>query len=69
MTTPDKTGLIRIAAILAVVGLVFMLFFFVLGFRPWTIGLGVFVGGPAVMLAIAMYVVAVVRDLRAKEVL
>ena len=70
--SPDERDpvlrLVRIAVILAVIGLFFMLVFMIAGFNPWSMGLGVFIGTPLVMLAIAFYLIAAVRDLKRRGV-
>ena len=63
----DRT--LRIAVWLALAGLVLLLLFMVVGFAPWSVGLGLFLGMPLVLLAIVLYVVAVIRDLRRREAL
>lgn len=61
--------LVRISVFLTLLGTVFMLIFLMFGFRPWTVGVGVFIGLPLTLVAMITYVVAVIRDLRRREVL
>ncbi len=67
---PRRTDrLVRIAAVLALVGFSCALLFLIFGFESWSVGLGVFLGFPVLLAAVLCYVVAVVRDLRAREAL
>ncbi len=56
--------LIRLAVLLAVAALGCMLFFLGKAFSPWTLGVGVIFGVPLLLIAMALYLVQVVRDLR-----
>ncbi len=60
---------IRLATIFGLVGLILTLSFMVLGFGPVTIGLGVFLGAPLLVVAMVLYLYAVVRDLRRRDIL
>lgn len=79
MTRPDtpaaplaaarRDRLIRIAAILALIGFACALLFLVFGFEAWSVGIGVFLGFPILLAAIGLYIVVVIRDLRRREAL
>jgi hypothetical protein len=60
---------IRLATVLCLVGLGLTLSFMIFGFGPVTIGLGVFLGGPLLLAAMVLYLYAVVRDLRRRDIL
>lgn len=60
---------VRYAVLFAMAGLICVLLFLVFGFAPWSVGLGVFLGFPLLMVAVVLYLVAVVRDLRRRNVL
>lgn len=61
--------LVRIAVLFALVGLVCILIFLWRGFDAFSVGIGVFLGMPLMMIAIVMYLVAVIRDLRRRGTL
>jgi hypothetical protein len=48
----------------AIVGLACVLLFLWHGFGAWTMGLGTFVGMPLLLLAVLLYIGAVVTDLK-----
>ncbi len=64
---PDRW--IRSAVFLALGGLFFLGVFLVKGFTPWTTWVGIFLGVPLLFLGIALYLVAVFRDLRRRGIL
>ena len=53
----------------AIAGLTCMLLFLWYGFGAWTMGLGTFVGVPLLMLAMVLYISAVVTDLKMRGAL
>ena len=61
--------LIRTAVVLALIGLLLVLLFLCFGFRPWSMGIGVFLGGPVLLSAVVLYIIAVIGDLRRRDVL
>jgi hypothetical protein len=61
--------LIRTAVIFGVIGLFFNLLFLLTGFTGWTVGVGVFLGMPILMIGIVLYIIAVLRDLKKHDVL
>lgn len=61
--------LIRIAVVCALVGLACVLLFLWQGFAAWSVGIGVFLGAPLLLLAMVLYVAAVVLDLRRRGAL
>lgn len=61
--------LIRASVILGLIGLFCIFLFLLTGFTGWTVGVGVFFGFPILLLAVILYIIAVVRDLRKHEVL
>lgn len=60
--------LIRIAVILGSIGLACLLIYLVVGFQPWSVGVGIFLGFPLLTVALVIYIVAVVKDLKRHEV-
>ncbi len=50
-------------------GLICVLYYLLSGFGPATMGIGFFIGAPLLMLALVLYLIAVVRDLRRRQVL
>ncbi len=60
--------LVRTAVILVAVGLLLVFLFLVFGFRSWSVGLGIFLGGPVVMVGVIVYIISVIRDLRQHRV-
>ncbi len=61
--------LIHIAVILAIAGMLSVSAALVFGFGPITVGLSMFMGAPLLSLAILLYIVAVIRDLRNQGIL
>ncbi len=61
--------LVRIAVVCALTGLLSVLLFLWSGFAPWSVGVGLFFGGPLLVIAVILYLIAVARDLRHREVL
>jgi len=59
---PDR--LLRLAAVLALVGLGCVLIFLMFGFLPWTVGVGLFLGIPVLGVAMLIYLYVVVRNLK-----
>ena len=68
MTTAEEPRygrrIVRLAVRLAAVGLLGVLPLLGSGFSPLTMGIGMFVGFPCLVLAMLVYVVVVVQDLR-----
>ena len=56
--------LVRSAVILVTTGLIFVFLFLIFGFQSWSVGLGIFLGGPIVMVGVVVYLISVIRDLR-----
>lgn len=67
--TASVDRLIRIAVISALAGLVCVLLFLWQGFAAWSVGIGVFLGAPLLLIAMVTYVAAVVLDLRQRGAL
>jgi hypothetical protein len=63
------TRLIGIAVDIALVGLVCVYLFLWHGLGAWSMGLGMFIGMPLLLIAILLYVVAVARDMRRRGAL
>ncbi len=63
------TRLIGIAVDIALVGLVCVYLFLWHGLGAWSMGLGMFIGMPLLLLAILLYVVAVARDMKRRGAL
>jgi len=63
------TRLIGIAVDLALVGLVCVYLFLWHGLGAWSMGLGMFIGMPLLLIAILLYVVAVARDMKRRGAL
>ena len=61
---PDISSLLRIAVGCALVGLLCVLLFLWRGFTPLSMGLGVLLGFPLLIIAMVAYVIAVARDLQ-----
>ena len=61
---PDRSKLVRRTVECALVGLLCVLLFLWSGFTPWSMGLGIMFGVPLLILAMVLYLIAVVRDLR-----
>lgn len=60
---------IRRAVVCTLVGLVCVLLFLLFGFRTWSVGIGVFLGFPLLLVGVGLYLFAVYRDLRQRDVL
>jgi len=60
--------LLRTAVVLAIAGLICLLIFLLSGFAAWSVGIGVFLGMP-LLLALVLYVLVVIRDLRRRGAL
>ncbi|MGP0594338.1 hypothetical protein ACTRXD_17615 [Nitrospira sp. T9] len=63
------TRLIGTAVNFALVGLVCVLLFLWHGMGAWSMGLGMFVGMPLLVIALLLYVVAVARDMKRRGAL
>jgi hypothetical protein len=63
------TRLIGTAVNFALVGLVCVLLFLWHGMGAWSMGLGMFVGMPLLVIALFLYVVAVARDMKRRGAL
>jgi len=61
--------LINIAVDIAMVGLVCVYLFLWHGLGAWSMGLGMFIGMPLLLIAILIYGVAVARDLKRRGAL
>ena len=61
---PQISLLIRAAVACALVGLLCALLFLWRGFTPWSMGVGIVLGFPFLLMAIILYVIAVARDLQ-----
>jgi hypothetical protein len=61
--------LIRLSVILGCIGLFCILLFLLFGFQAWSVGVGMFLGFPVLLIAVILYIVAVVRDLRSHRVM
>jgi hypothetical protein len=61
--------LVRIAVVCALIGLFCVWLFLWIGFAPWSVGLGVFLGAPLLVAAVVLYIIAVMRDLRQRGAL
>ena len=62
-------SLLRAAVLCGLVGLVCVLLFLWRGFTSWSVGLGMFFGVPVLVVALILYIIAVVRDLRERGAL
>ena len=51
------------------IGLLSVLLFLWSGFAPWSVGVGLFFGAPLLIIAVMLYLIAVVRDLRQRGAL
>ena len=67
--TRPRNGLLRAAVLIALVGLCCLGFFLWNGLSVLSMGIGVMLGVPLTLLAIGVYLVAVIRDLRHRGVL
>lgn len=65
----DQSRWLRVSVILALMGTVCNLIFLWTGFQAWTVGLGVFLGIPFILLAVVLYLPAVIQDLRKRGAL
>lgn len=63
------TRQLTLAVDCAIAGLVCVLLFLWHGFGAWTMGLGTFVGIPLLLIAMALYISAVVTDLKTRGAL
>lgn len=63
------TRLIGLAVDIALVGLVCVYLFLWHGLGAWSMGLGMFIGMPLLLIAILLYVVAVARDMKRRGAL
>ena len=61
---PEVSALVRVAVAGAMVGLLCVLLFLWRGFTVWSLGVGIFLGSPLLLVAMVLYVIAVARDLR-----
>lgn len=61
--------LVRTAIICAMAGMILVLIFLVFGFQAWSVGLGVFLGMPLMLIGVCLYIIAVFRDLKFRKVL
>jgi len=61
--------LVRIAVVCALIGLFSISLFLWFGFAAWSAGVGIFFGTPLLVVAMILYIIAVVRDLRQQGVL
>lgn len=61
--------LARAAVICSIIGLVCVLVFLWRGFTAFSVGVGVFLGAPILLLGMVLYLFAVVSDLRRRDVL
>jgi len=61
--------LVRAAILCTMAGMMLVLIFLLFGFQSWSVGLGVFLGMPVMILGVALYVIAVFRDLKSRKVL
>ncbi len=61
--------LVRTAVVCGIIGMLLVLLFLIVGFQAWSVGLGMFVGMPVLMLGILLYIIAVIRDLKYRNVL
>ncbi len=68
-TSLEVDKLVRTAIICAMAGMLLVLIFLIFGFQSWSVGLGVFLGMPVMLLGVGLYIVAVFRDLRHRKVL
>lgn len=60
--------LIRTSVLVGSVGLLCLLIYLVVGFQAWSVGIGIFLGFPLMILALVLYMVAVVKDLKRHDV-
>ncbi len=67
VTSVDR--LLRAAVVLAIIGLSCLLIFLLSGFAAWSVGIGIFLGVPLLMVALLLYILVVIRDLRQRGAL
>jgi multidrug efflux pump subunit AcrB len=60
--------LIRAAVLIGSFGLVCIFLFLVTGFQGWSVGIGIFLGFPMLLLGIILYLIAVIADLKKHKV-
>lgn len=65
----EVDNLVRTAILLTIAGMLLVLIFLIVGFKAWSVGLGVFLGMPVMLIGVGLYVVAVFRDLKNRKVL
>ena len=68
-TSPWVTRQLMLAVNCAIVGLICVLLFLWYGFGAWSMGLGTFIGIPLLILAVLLYISAVVTDLKTRGAL
>ncbi|SMO47987.1 hypothetical protein SAMN06265219_102377 [Gracilimonas mengyeensis] len=61
--------LVRTAILCTITGMLFVLLFLIVGFKAWSVGIGVFLGMPVMIFGMGLYIVAVFRDLKSRKVL
>lgn len=61
--------LIRLSVITGCLGLLCVLLFLLFGFQAWSVGIGIFLGFPILLMAVVIYIIAVVRDLKKHDVI
>jgi hypothetical protein len=65
----EVDNLVRTAILFTIGGMLLVLIFLIVGFKAWSVGLGVFLGMPVMLTGVGLYVVAVFRDLKNRQVL
>lgn len=65
----EVDSLVRTAILFTIAGMLLVLIFLIVGFKAWSVGLGVFLGMPVMLIGVGLYVVAVFRDLKNRQVL
>lgn len=60
---------LQAAVWLVTLGLLLVLLFLIVVFQSWSVGLGLFLGTPLLVLGMLLYVISVIRDLRRHNVL
>lgn len=63
------SGWLSLAVNCAVIGLSCILLFLWQGFGAWSMGLGMFVGMPLLLVAVVIYIFSVARDLKQRGAL
>lgn len=61
--------LVRTAILCTMGGMLLVLLFLIFGFQAWSVGVGVFLGMPVMLLGVVLYIIAVFRDLKTRKVL